>query len=1183
MAKLLINYDATSTNEHWGLFNEIGMDDIKEKFKDAKENDIKKIITSVPSPFAQLHLYDAVFGMVAENPNGNTIYHRLVSKCLDILEITFNYYTLKDQGIKIAKWDKAQQLKKLKESTNEGQRLLGETLELYSSAGKALAKDTNIFMILFESTVIGGTSIFTLLFPAADSKKLNIANANGHFYFDEETAQPLHEREHEFQLFLHKIFLAHSFLRENCTNLNKYLEKQSQFINDRIFKKEVQDLTRQGSSYHSKMLYNDYDILRYNGKEAVVIYGDIDIPIRKKDDVNVKEQSDFVIKYNEKINIPNPEQPPLVLQQGFGKANMKYLKGEWKSTYEVPFYNENTPLKDRILPVIAEQYPFLTIDDFLEGSLIALPYNVHKSRFHFGKIEYETGVESTLGKYKKFNYLAPIKKIFFDYFLPEDIEKMLTVTIIGDKKVKVSLAIPIKKGEIIFEKYYYQNPQKDEYGSIIEINMNLAVFPFYKFEGEENSNFNDFYKIMLMDNDSKNNGKSFSLDFYCHKIDENNKETNQYKIPKEKSKSREDREIKPYGEYANVFEDDRNIKTKGVTGTTFFQVNGTIWDYCEIVHIHEGKKHKNLIVPTWEKVQNGTKKFQFGIDFGTTNTYVAYTEGNDRTPKTFAITSNDMQMIMLNEPDNTQQDSKAKYAAKNIFQEIGSGAGRYYFLPVTQFIPTIINEKDLPIRTAILQNTNNKGSALVFSTTSIMFNPYVLKREAEIEGNSTVFDVKWSGAVSRQNLSIYFEEWLRLIRNKVIQNGGNLNEVSIFWTVPLSMSQRTIENFVSLWQSNFHQIFRTDRATYCLTEAYAPYRYLLSSGLVPNQDLCTIDIGGGTTDIMFRLDGKLAYNTSFRFAGDVLWDEAFNEASQKDNPFLKGFKQILDASSNENPDFREAKDIFNEYYNNPERRSSDIIALSFKYDRELKIINYLEDAKNLRVLFLIHYTSIVYHVAEIIKSEGSKIPRYFIFTGMGSKYIQLLDRMGNTLTKITKTILQLKKQKVPDNFELRFIEQPKEATAKGTALYQYVPNNPEGILYEGDVRKEQNIKYVHLLGTSQKEGQSVLNEKTNMKYLDITDGIQDAVAENVIDFIEAIFLNEEILKELSNLGIETDIPHLISLWKDKNKTDGIKKGLYLVNPNDLNKDQYINETLFFYQVKEKIYETGKAIFDKYGK
>ncbi|MEJ7677473.1 MAG: hypothetical protein WKG06_06300 [Segetibacter sp.] len=83
-------------------------------------NGSSKAATAIPSPLARLELFDTAFHIVASdksNLKGNTIYHQLVSDCLDVLQLIFN---IKNADIGVGKklwfkeWKVRENIDKLK-------------------------------------------------------------------------------------------------------------------------------------------------------------------------------------------------------------------------------------------------------------------------------------------------------------------------------------------------------------------------------------------------------------------------------------------------------------------------------------------------------------------------------------------------------------------------------------------------------------------------------------------------------------------------------------------------------------------------------------------------------------------------------------------------------------------------------------------------------------------------------------------------------------------------------------------------------------------------------------------------------------------------------------------------------------------------------------------------------------
>ena len=74
-----------------------------------------KLGSSIPSPFARMYLFDTAFQMISNTGSvGLTMYHQLVSDCLDLYQFLFTYA---DEGhITYKKWDKKERIASLKSS-----------------------------------------------------------------------------------------------------------------------------------------------------------------------------------------------------------------------------------------------------------------------------------------------------------------------------------------------------------------------------------------------------------------------------------------------------------------------------------------------------------------------------------------------------------------------------------------------------------------------------------------------------------------------------------------------------------------------------------------------------------------------------------------------------------------------------------------------------------------------------------------------------------------------------------------------------------------------------------------------------------------------------------------------------------------------------------------------------------
>ena len=114
-----------------------------------------KMLSAIPSPFARLHVFDLAFGFLSEpqrSPVGDTAFHRVVSQCLDALELLFHWNSHVKSGFKlqIVRWDVSGSLGLLKEpSARPEHRMLSDALALYFDQDRALAAQrTSTWMLV---------------------------------------------------------------------------------------------------------------------------------------------------------------------------------------------------------------------------------------------------------------------------------------------------------------------------------------------------------------------------------------------------------------------------------------------------------------------------------------------------------------------------------------------------------------------------------------------------------------------------------------------------------------------------------------------------------------------------------------------------------------------------------------------------------------------------------------------------------------------------------------------------------------------------------------------------------------------------------------------------------------------------------------------------------------------------
>jgi hypothetical protein len=195
----------------------------------------------------------------------------------------------------------------------------------------------------------------------------------------------------------------------------------------------------------------------------------------------IPKNSDFEI--NSRLKIGNGILV-LPVTPGNKYSQLLYNTDIWGDANFAPFQDSN-PLSNRRLPNDGAPYPYLTISDFLEDTIICVPKNMNGSAFFDGNFD-KAG--------NGYSYLLPIKDLFFEYFdLAElqgkmkDGKKMLELQSLAGGSVKVVLRIPIKGNQTIsyieYERIYYKSTASnisENEGGMESMTFAMALYPSSK-------------------------------------------------------------------------------------------------------------------------------------------------------------------------------------------------------------------------------------------------------------------------------------------------------------------------------------------------------------------------------------------------------------------------------------------------------------------------------------------------------------------------------------------------------------------------------------------------------------------------------------------------------------------------------------------------------------------------------
>jgi hypothetical protein len=1088
--------------------------------------DGKKLPTSIPSPFARIDLVRTAFAKVGGDGNLEglernglataTDNHKLISDALDIGQILFNY-NKHDKDLKLVAWDKTKSLEVLLNGNAE-QRHLGKTLKLFldqDSKQYNFDQFDKIYILKYKHMIIGGTSPRTLFFAAPNAEETQISF--GQDIMLDQILLPLYRRDKEYIKYLYALSKTVNNFNRDFPEFNSYLIKTIEKLNnyDPPFHNSLMNLDCQK---HLNSL--DDVVFNNNVGQPLEFIKDVFIKQYVKDPTTIEEQSDFTIKTNKVVK----GSKPLVLPLEPLSLRYIYTEDQWDANTKVPA-EDNRSLNKRTLPNQGDTYPYLTMNDFLTDSIVKLPYEVDSSKFF------------TVGSK---NFLLPIKDDFFNYFRVEDIvnNNLIETSELAGGSVQVKLSIPIKVGFITYKKIYYPkttgatNITDPKKGTIIEKPFALSVYPFVKSSERKIS-----YTIGIADVSPQSN-EVLDINLYNS---ENTKAI------------------------------EHKIKSNRANGPVKTQQT-IIEDQFDTVIVKVGRV-KNIIIPKWIEFNgNSGDNYEFAIDFGTTNSHIEYKIEGQGSEKAYDITKGDQQMIFL-----MATPGKDQLRLRKIIDIIDGETHLTQEVLSKQFG---VNElRSAPFRTSLVQNVNVNFTqpTNIFTHTNIGFDyekntirPYL----------KTYTDLKWASDNNDnvKRIEHYIEEMLTLCKNKVLMNNGNLSNTKITWFYPVSMTTHRLSVFRTIWEEKFNKVFGLDIDNLLdYPESIAPfYYYKANEGIKAHaKPSISIDIGGGTSDIMIFADGKPQLITSFKFAGNSIFGDGFN-GNIKSNGFVQKyyeqFKELL--SQNE---LKVEVGILDKIYS--ENASSvDLINFLFSLNNNknikdkqliLDFSGMLKKDSDFKIIFLLFYSSIVYHIAEMMKIKGMDAPRNILFSGTGSKTLQILDSDRNlgSLTKLFEAIFNEVYESNDSNIKLKANAFPKEITCKGGFYIDKNLNiNSHKELIEFNIGNINDKKI-------QKRAQV---DDSVMTYNNINKEFINGVMENLDSFYNLFLKLSKSMDFIDEFGISKTSLKVFDKNKSKDLEDFIMAGLDAAK-KDSNDDEALSETLFFYPLIGKLNELASEI------
>ncbi len=1137
MSKVFRLYrEGTTTYQGWNEnpafpYNSNARDTIEDPDGASAKNEI----TSIPSPFARIDLVKTAFREVCKRASrnikaldGKTIFHKMVSDSLDVGEIFFNIDRFKDK-IEIITWNPSQMIPMLKNSNNISHYYVADALEKYLTSDAQtynFGQLKNVYLLNYtkgpdQLNLIGATSPATLFFSGANSLDYvqDIFFANNDRPFDGDY-QPLYKREYEY-------VKAWWTLRKSISNfstlfpeLEDYLNLTFRAIGDQLVKNKLNSI-----SSASAKDFSTIDTLSNQQINQVEVLG---IPLFKKKNI-LYGDNEFTIKLEKTIVGSKPLVLPV--ESGNKYAGLQYVNGTWGNENKAPYKDMEVDINKRILPYEGSNSAYLTISDFLEDNMVKVSHKLNSKYYFDGNIK---GVEPMT------SFLLPIKPLYFKYFSTDTLKSKMSdgkpaleMEVVAGGSVSVTIRIPIiGNGEISYIEYqriYYAQRKADisetkNYGGVVNAEFTGLVMPSMRFQNDADA----FYTVSCISTFST----QLRFDFF---------------------------------KGGNVIRDipvDCRNKEKGLYDykAETYTIERSNFDF---IRVTDRNGVSNILMPSFLLHQN-LEKYEFAVDLGTSNTHIEFKKDTDTNSCAFKY-----------------KDEEALYSTFFIpsYREI---QGKSYIVDLkdendliaADFIPSTVGDDSdflFPTRTVLSYAKSMDWTAAlrVFGLLNLSFT--YNKRSALAYNAKPIVNIKWSNKSNAQSaMQAYINNIMMLIRNKVTVNNGDLLKTRITWFYPNSMSPKRLSQLRQAWNDSYVKFFDANGTTKNISESVAPIQFYFRRYATAT-NLVNVDIGGGTTDIAFSSNGNVEYITSFKFAADSLFEDSFSDINPN-NGIVDWFKNDFLTLLRSKVEYNDLVNIFNSNIEQPSNMASFLFSLkdnSATKELALNSIDFnkiLQNDSKFKIVFIIFYTAIIYHIAQIVKVKGLKMPRHIAFSGNGSKVVNIISSDSQILSKFTKIIFEKvidKKYDTPlDILGLEQGSNPKEATCKG------------GLITSQNYSVQPEILIL-------KNSSGVLVDKTDT-YTAITDTEKNEIIKSVKKFFHFALMEIPATINLdSNFGVDNVTIKIAMEECSKDLDTYLDKGIELSVKESGNRENQIEEALSFYPIKGVIQAVSSKIQEYY--
>jgi hypothetical protein len=366
----------------------------------------------------------------------------------------------------------------------------------------------------------------------------------------------------------------------------------------------------------------------------------------------------------------------------------------------------------------------------------------------------------------------------------------------------------------------------------------------------------------------------------------------------------------------------------------------------------------------------------------------------------------------------------------------------------------------------------------------------------------------------------------------------------------------------NVWHNLIHTYLGKNVNIRKVCESLTPYYYHYKYQGIPAMEKpsVSVDIGGGTSDVAVYEEEAPTLFSSYKFAGDAIFGDNFNRNININGFINKYYSKIIQKLDDNGQlilveaikkirDSDSSHDVISAFFSLNENKSLNDNSV------DIDFLELLKTDEKFKVIFLLFYTSQIYHIAHLLKAKNIPIPGVIIFSGTASKLLTIID--DDRKEKKTHDYL---KHLATEAFKYVF------KVHEGIDIDIRLPSNPKEISSKGglSMAKNQDVDLDHIKGTLISNSNLQVGAKNEISYKKVKD-YEDGAMESFDDFLKFFFGLNKSYSYRINFGIEKASLDFTEAFLYKKKRNALKTGIQnKLNEISNESDEEINETLFFY-------------------